>query len=889
MADTLIKDQWDDTYRDFAVEGLPVPGTEWEPRKPDIRALGAKIEALLSAVISGRPPVEAVVAAATGNVNIASGLTNGSTHDGVVVSTGQRVALPYQTDPTQSGIYIVAASGAASRSTDANSSDEMVGLRFYVNGGTVNGLKTLQCATPAPIVLGTTPLQFVVTGNDANLSGALTTFNAAKTRGFVGGTALLGAAPQLFNGATIHYNDQGQALGLNVPTGQTGQNSIIQAKFDLRGFGALLAGRTVKITMGFNTSASLARTTSNTFQVNRPGGVANLSTVSASSVQVSTFRRVVTMSAVLDGTETGLWPYSRLNSPTAAVADEFMYMTDFASEITSATSDVLTTLAENAALSANIERAASVVSTTYAVTVTAGAGKDYATPKLALAAITDASPSKRYKVLLYEGDYTDIDWFSKDDVDIIGVNRRLCHLKGSLPDNVDPTTIQDHQTLWGSTNSLIANVTISCRNMRYPYHPDVTTPVLAINKTMRFENVSFIHYGNQGAYDYQVGLGGSGNPSAVWQSTDAFGSGLASGCAVYADNCSFEGVRSGFAIHNRRDATDGLKVRLRNCLLSAASAAGYALLSQSLSSHQGDSVELLGCELNGDILNTSTPWGQNDLGYQPSRHAELRVYGSGNTAAVATTTDTSKALVIISSNTLSSGSVAASGTGATALLGSAKLKAGGGGIAAALEGELDVENHTVGTANNLLITSMGKRLGDCSSVSKTLTLSINGGAAINVVFNTDMTAVSNSTILGTINTALGYTGASLVSLGSLYRPKFYDEERDLLNSTVTGIPRGSVLAYDGGVKNVRLMTSADAASLFAGVAMDDIVPGASGRIKTAGYLILTDILRDDALTIAFGDTFSISASAPGKIVKGGSGGLLMAIRSDAVRVGNAKF
>lgn len=83
---------------------------------------------------------ESVVVASTGNVTISTGLTNGTTLDGVTLATGNRVLLKNQTTASENGIYVVVASGAASRSTDADADAEVSkGLFVYVESGTANG------------------------------------------------------------------------------------------------------------------------------------------------------------------------------------------------------------------------------------------------------------------------------------------------------------------------------------------------------------------------------------------------------------------------------------------------------------------------------------------------------------------------------------------------------------------------------------------------------------------------------------------------------------------------------------------------------------------------------------------------------------------------------
>jgi hypothetical protein len=204
-------------------------------------------------------------------------------------------------------------------------------------------------------------------------------------------------------------------------------------------------------------------------------------------------------------------------------------------------------------------------------------------------------------------------------------------------------------------------------------------------------------------------------------------------------------------------------------------------------------------------------------------------------------------------------------------------------------GFFDVSGVPVGRYSPVNITSLGYRLGDCSAVSKTLTVTFSGGGSatntVNIVFNQDMRGVSNAAIVAQINAALGSAGTfDLWAVGELYRPRFTHEERTLLNNSTTGIRKGMVLACDGHHRRVRPMTPNDDFYLFAGVAWEDILPGQFGRVKTSGYLPIGDVLRDDNAALGFGKTFSISATKPGYAVLGGTTGLLPAIRSDAVEV-----
>lgn len=94
------------------------------------------------------------------NINISSGLVNGQTIAGVTVATGDRVLLKHQLAPAENGIYIVAASGAASRSTDADSSGEFTNNKsVYVEDGLLASTYW-QASIPTSFTLNTSPVSF---------------------------------------------------------------------------------------------------------------------------------------------------------------------------------------------------------------------------------------------------------------------------------------------------------------------------------------------------------------------------------------------------------------------------------------------------------------------------------------------------------------------------------------------------------------------------------------------------------------------------------------------------------------------------------------------------------------------------------------------------------
>jgi hypothetical protein len=99
--------------------------------------------------------------ATTQNGALATAFANGQTVDGVVLATGDRILLKDQTNGAENGIYIVNASGAPTRTADANTSAHMVpGMMVYVREGTANSKGTWKLTTTGAITLGTTSLTF---------------------------------------------------------------------------------------------------------------------------------------------------------------------------------------------------------------------------------------------------------------------------------------------------------------------------------------------------------------------------------------------------------------------------------------------------------------------------------------------------------------------------------------------------------------------------------------------------------------------------------------------------------------------------------------------------------------------------------------------------------
>lgn len=117
----------------------------------------------VDAFVRGLSWKASVIAASTANIAVATALVDSSSVDGVTVHTGDRVLLKNQTTASENGIYVVAASGAASRASDANTATLLVGATVTVTQGSTQADKVYRLVTDS-VTLGTTSLSWTEVG-----------------------------------------------------------------------------------------------------------------------------------------------------------------------------------------------------------------------------------------------------------------------------------------------------------------------------------------------------------------------------------------------------------------------------------------------------------------------------------------------------------------------------------------------------------------------------------------------------------------------------------------------------------------------------------------------------------------------------------------------------
>jgi hypothetical protein len=155
------------------------------------------VKAYVDAKVAGLSWKQAVRAATTANGTLATAFANGQLIDGVTLVTGDRILIKNQTTGSENGIYVVAASGAPARATDANTGTLILQASCYVEEGTGQADTQWTCTTNAPITIGATALAFAQLSSG---SGGITTNQTIQPV-----TTIFDGAGSVIAAGTIEY------------------------------------------------------------------------------------------------------------------------------------------------------------------------------------------------------------------------------------------------------------------------------------------------------------------------------------------------------------------------------------------------------------------------------------------------------------------------------------------------------------------------------------------------------------------------------------------------------------------------------------------------------------------------------------------------------------
>ena len=115
----------------------------------------------VDSVTQGLDVKDSVKATTTANGTLSSAFANGSTIDGVSLSTNDRILIKNQSTQTENGIYIVNSSGAPTRADDLAAGSDAAGAFVFIEQGTVNAENGFVCTSnKGSAVVGTNNLVF---------------------------------------------------------------------------------------------------------------------------------------------------------------------------------------------------------------------------------------------------------------------------------------------------------------------------------------------------------------------------------------------------------------------------------------------------------------------------------------------------------------------------------------------------------------------------------------------------------------------------------------------------------------------------------------------------------------------------------------------------------
>lgn len=499
---------------------------------------------------------------------------------------------------------------------------------------------------------------------------------------------------------------------------------------------------------------------------------------------------------------------------------------------------------------------------------------DFTTIGAALASITDSSLINTYKILIHPGRYLESGLKPPTGVHLEGTSRDRCIIHAELPDSTTDALLALTSTIDPIYATSLTNLTITGRNVRYPIHPEDAgkNP----NTKLVVKNCHIEHFGNQGMRDWRTANPGSGmSASTVWDSWIAWGEGSASGNEVEIDRTTIRG-RSSFYVHGTSNHEAPMRHRIsRSRIVSTDPPTRRGGMTiNPIGSGTDDELTITDSQLDVSFISyQDSPWQTQEAKNQFADHYEIRMTLANCSTVGWWTSNKGKALRITSATSGTTSTVRVSGTAAPILFGEDglwKYRDGGGGLNGYAWGYWDISGLLAGINGDITVNNtLGRRLGDRSSSPVTLTVTIDGGAPINIVFNTNLTAATNATILASINAALGAAGTAseyLVTQGERY-PAILDKELELVNYAVTGIPRFAAVKYGADRRAVELMGTADPASAFLGIALNPIAPGQSGRILTQGRMKF-DQLYGFTGGIVAGQAISLSTVTAGAFVTG---------------------
>lgn len=518
----------------------------------------------------------------------------------------------------------------------------------------------------------------------------------------------------------------------------------------------------------------------------------------------------------------------------------------------------------------------------------------------AFESITDASETNQYIVratgnfhITSPNDYLNIPALGawayirhKDYVHLDGIDKDSCIIRCELSQTLSEVQAEkssfvksdygNYQPAFWNSKANISNVTFVARNIRYPLHIDGGTDGCK-DYIQLIDNCNLIH---EGKFGDSIGtVGGS-----------ASGFGMSSGQQLTLRNCYLEGTDGWVYVHDNRNFTDGSLLYFDSCRFLDSVGYSREITIQGINSLVSSTLKLRNCTLPkyGRIEYTSS------INNETKLRADILNYicdmQDMEPISVQTPTSITKALRIVSKSTDSTSTVRFNpNSTAFSIVGfkdevslvsrnrynrseqyGYQYRDGGNG----LQGEaIGFANIMEGAINGKYLTSLGKRLGDCSTTNKTLTIIIDG-TSYNVVFNKNYNGTaegvlpnySNAQIIAEINAVIGSVATiEEYDINKEWYPLFKDVQLFKVNSA-TYIEKGMGVVFTNNM-NVRKATVSD--TIIDGIALDNGANDSFIRVMQNGSVTRSNTFY---YSLSRGETFTDSDNLLVGIVSDGKFG-----------------
>jgi len=532
----------------------------------------------------------------------------------------------------------------------------------------------------------------------------------------------------------------------------------------------------------------------------------------------------------------------------------------------------------------------------------------------AIDSITDASSKNQYEIIfsgifecLQVSDFKKGDLVGsgqkhfiegKDYINLRGVGKDESIIKIHLPDTLGSTFAYSlYNGIMWNANANLSDFTIFGENCRYAIHIDGGQ--LTCKNFIQFIRNCRLYAKNTG-------------DALVWSSYRPLGVGMSDGQSLTIEDCEIEGKQPIYYHTNKNFANPSKVTYRRTHLVQPDTLQEEAIALQPLGSRKRDLFVMDNCIIDwGHLSIGDQPWIPEALIDQKADHAEIEINMTSQVPMPVSTGYGSRGLKIIS-KTLGVNSTVIFDQMSSAfnlLIGDSnqaveftnkynrkeiygyQYKIGGASSGYAI-GSLDIAQHTVGILNNKYVGALGKRLGDCSTVNKTLSIIIDG-ITYNVVFNKNYNGTletivpnySNVQIIAEITAVIG-TVATVIEydVSRDYYPKFKGL-KNMINGDTTEVYIGMGIIFLG-IKTFRKALNSD--GKIDGILLDYGEIGDKCRIITSGELWaknqgnlfctkeITSSLR------SLGDKLGISTATPGVFDVSATPSLLICKRTNVL-------